>query len=104
LDERRCRSAPCWNRSASFLAGPRSIRANTIREVRRRRFTAFGTQDQFTHTAATSECRYRWLRVPDLNLRRFGPHDRKSRHAQLSIRHGDRYYDGSIAGLGTGKA
>jgi hypothetical protein len=37
-------------------------------------------------------------------LRRFGPYDRKSRRAQLSIRHGDRNYDRSIAGLGTGKA
>jgi hypothetical protein len=34
----------------------------------------------------------------------FGPYDRKSRRAQLSIRHGDRNYDRSVAGLGTGKA
>ena len=48
--------------------------------------------------------RDRVLRVLDLNLRRFGPYDRKSRRAQLSIRYGDRNYDRSIAGLGTRKA
>jgi hypothetical protein len=42
--------------------------------------------------------------IQDLNLRRFGPYDRKSRRAQLYIRNGDRNYDRSIAGLGTGKA
>jgi hypothetical protein len=54
--------------------------------------------------ATISECRYRWLRLRDLNLRRFSPYDRKSRRAQLSIRYGDRNYARSIAGLGTGKA
>jgi len=52
--------------------------------------------------STTSECRYRVLRVRDLNLRRFGPYDRKSRRAQLFIRHGARNHDRSIAGLGTG--
>jgi hypothetical protein len=33
----------------------------------------------------------------------FVPRDRASRRAQLSIRHGRRNYDRSIAGLGTGK-
>jgi hypothetical protein len=42
--------------------------------------------------------------VWDLNLRRFGQHDRKSRRAQLSIRHGGRNYERSVAGLGTDKA
>jgi hypothetical protein len=51
-----------------------------------------------------AQCRYRRLCVRDLNLRCFGPYDRKSRRAQLSIRHGDRNYDRSIAGLGTRKA
>jgi hypothetical protein len=45
----------------------------------------------------------RWLRVWDLNLRRFGPYDRAPR-AQLSIRRDRRNYDPSIAGLGTDKA
>jgi hypothetical protein len=62
------------------------------------------SSDFALQTATISECRYRWLRVRDLSLRRFGPYDRKSRRAQLSIRHGDRNYDRSIAGLGTGKA
>jgi hypothetical protein len=44
------------------------------------------------------------LRRNEPTLRRFGPYDRKSRRAQLSIRRGDRNYDRSIAGLGTGKA
>jgi hypothetical protein len=48
----------------------------------------------------TSGLQQRRLKV---NLRCFGPYDRKSR-ARLSIRHGDRNYDRSIAGLGTGKA
>jgi hypothetical protein len=34
----------------------------------------------------------------------FGLYDRKSRRAQLSIRYGDRNYDRSTAGPGTGKA
>jgi hypothetical protein len=42
--------------------------------------------------------------VWNLNLRRFGQHDRKSRRAQLSMRHGDRNYERSVAGLGTDKA
>jgi hypothetical protein len=51
--------------------------------------------------------RARWpkvLRLRDLNLRRLGPYDRKSRRAQLSMRYGDRNYDRSIAGLGIGEA
>jgi hypothetical protein len=39
-----------------------------------------------------------------LNLRRFGSYDRKSRRAQLSIRHGDRNYDRSVVDVDTGKA
>ena len=54
--------------------------------------------------ATIRECRYRWLRGRDFNLLRFfGPCDRKSRRAQLSVRHGDRNYDRGIAGLGTGR-
>jgi hypothetical protein len=33
----------------------------------------------------------------------FGPYDRNSRRAQLSVRHGDRNYDRIITRLGTGK-
>jgi hypothetical protein len=54
--------------------------------------------------AVASKSNLRWLQVQDWHLRRFGPYDRKSRRVQLSIRYGDRDYDRSIAGLGTGKA
>jgi hypothetical protein len=46
--------------------------------------------------ATASNSNLRWLRVRDLNLRRLGPYDRKSRRGQLSIRYGDRNYDRSI--------
>jgi hypothetical protein len=46
----------------------------------------------------------RFRRCRGLSLRHFGPYGRKSRCVQLFIRHGDRDYDRSIAGLGAGKA
>jgi hypothetical protein len=55
--------------------------------------------------AAISDCRYRWLASSRFETHDFlRLHDRKFRRAQLSIRHGNRKYDRSVAGLGTGKA
>jgi hypothetical protein len=69
-----------------------------VEPVRHRQTKEAGT-DMFEPKATAPH-----LDSTDLNLRRFGPYDRKSRRAQLSIRYGDRNYDRSIAGLGIRKA
>ena len=100
-----------FERVASTFGGQRSIYA-----ARRGIALSTNRKNRWLRAPATNDScvtpipgyvpfrRDRVLRVLDLSLRRFGPYDRKSRRAQLSIRYGDRNYDRSIAGLGTGKA